>query len=520
MMIEQNASQAVAFSVSDERIGELLDYLHEITDLEKVTALAIWDQHTAMPEGASEARMHQMATLKKILHERQAAPRLGDLLNALDGVVGQAHFTDADRGLVRQAHRIYDQATKLPRDLVEEQARVEVGSVESWVKARQQNDFASFAPWLQRTLSIQREIADRLGFVETRFDALLDLYDPGLTAQAMEELFVPVRAVSVSLLQRIQASGQTIDTSCLYGTFPADQQQALCQKLAASIGYDFTHGQISLSAHPFTTDFGSPLDVRFTIRNTEQHLGFALMTTLHEGGHALYEQGSALALLRTPISGGASSGVHESQSRLWENTLGRSAAFWQKKYSLLREAFPEQFHAVDVATFVLALNKVEPSLIRVDADEVTYNLHIMIRFELEKALMNGEIAIESLPRLWNEKYREYLGIEPENDTVGVLQDVHWSGGFGSFPSYTLGNLYAAQILQKLRHEFADFDQRLADGDTSFVLQWLRENMYAFGAIYLPHELLMRLTGEPVNPRHFVSYLTDKFTKMYNLPETN
>lgn len=520
MKTVRDTNETLAFTVGDERISKLLDYMYEITDLNKVVALASWDQHTAMPEGASEARMYQMATLERVLHERQSAPQLGDVLKSLEDVIGQASFTDADRGLVRHARRAYDQATKLPPALVEERARVEVASVESWVKARQQNDFASFAPWLQRTLNIQREIADRLGFAETRLDALLDLANPGLTTGAVEELFVPVRDVSISLLKRIQASGKIIDTSCLYGTFPLEQQQLLCEKLAASIGYDFAHGQIARSAHPFTTDFGSPLDVRFTVRYTEKYLGFALTATLHEGGHALYEQGSSRVLLRTPLAGGASSGVHEAQSRLWENVLGRSEPFWQQKYALLREFFPQQFNSVDLTTFVGALNRVEPSLIRIEADEVTYNLHIIIRFELEKALMNGEITVESLPRLWNEKYREYLGIEPDNDSVGVLQDVHWSAGFGVFPSYTLGNLYAAQIFQKVQRAFPNVAERLASGDTSFVLQWLREHMYAVGATYLPDALIERLTGEPANPQYFVRYLTDKFTKIYDLPQVD
>lgn len=520
MKTVQNTNEATTFTTGNEHISELLSCMYEITDLSKLIGLARWDQHTAMPKGAGEARMYQTATLEKILHERQSASQLGKALKALEDVIEQTRFTDADRGLVRHARRAYDRATKLPAELVEERARVAVASVESWVRARQQNDFASFAPWLQRTVNIQREMADRLGFAETRLDALLDLANPGLTTRVAEELFVPVRDVSIALLKRIQTSGKTIDTSCLYGNFPLEQQRVLCEKIAADMGYDFTHGQIARSAHPFTTDFGSPLDVRFTVRYSEQFLAMALVATLHEGGHALYEQGISQTLLRTPLAGGASGGVHESQSRLWEKALGSSEPFWQGKYALLREFFPQQFNTVDVATFVRALNRVEPSLIRVEADEVTYNLHIIIRFELERALMNGDITVESLPRLWNEKYREYLGVEPENDTVGVLQDVHWSRGFGSFPSYTLGNLYAAQIFQTVQREFPNFAERLADGDTSFILQWLREHMYAVGATYLPDELLLRLTGEPPNPQHFVQYLTDKFTKIYELPQAN
>lgn len=506
---------AIAFTTSDERISALLQQARETDDLEGLLALAYWDQQTAMPAGASEVKMHQTAALEGLLHQRQSAPQLGALLQKLEDVIEQPGFTDTDRGLVWRMRRAYDQATKLPAELVQEQARVGVASFEAWTKARQQKDFATFAPWLQRTLDLQREVADHLGFAETRYDALIDLREPGLTAREMERLFTPVRDVSTTLLRRIQASGKNVDTSCLQGPFPIEQQKTLIHRLAASVGYNFTHGQIAHSTHPFTTSFGSPLDVRFTIRPyNEQKL--QLMVALHEGGHALYEQGVSPNLLRTLLAHGTSSGVHESQSRLWENALGRSEPFWRGKYNLVREAFPQQFQDVDVTTFVRALNQVQPGLIRVDADEVTYNLHIIIRFELEKALVNGEIAIETLPSLWRAKYREYLGIEPEDDLVGTLQDAHWTGGFGGFQGYTLGNLYAAQIFHRLHAEFADFDDRLATGDTAFVLQWLREHMYACGSIYVPHTLIERVTGEAPDPRYFASYLTEKFEKIYEL----
>ena len=513
---EESNSRTISFTVSDERISSLLQHVQEIDDISKLAELAGWDQQTAMPDGASEVRGYQLATLQGLLHERMTAPHVGELLKELDDVVRQGHFTDADRGLVRQARRDYDLATKLPRTLVEELARVSVASVDAWTRARQQNDFASFAPWLRRTLDLQREVADRKGFTETRYDALIDESDPGMTARQLETLFAPIRDASIALLQRIKASGDSLDASCLYGTFPPERQYQLCEKAASSIGFDFTRGLIARSAHPFTSSFGSPFDVRFTVRYHERLLAQSLMAALHEGGHALYEQGISQALFRTPLAEGASSGIHESQSRLWENVLGRSEAFWQGKYALVQEVFPEHFKSVDRATFVRALNKVEPSLIRVEADEVTYNLHIIIRFELEQALINGEVAVESLPRLWNDKYRKYLDIEPENDTLGVLQDIHWATGFGYFPSYTLGNLYSAQIFYTLRNEFPNLDEQLASGDTMFVLQWLRNHMYAFGKIYLPEDLMVRMTGEPANPHYLVHYLNEKFQCLYGL----
>ena len=517
-MLKQDNRTAPEFTRSDPHIDELLDLMHEIADLSALGSIAEWDQNTAMPEGATTVRGFQMATIQGVLHERWTSTRLGNLLGELRQKVQQASFSDADRGLVREGLRGYERATKLPRKLVEEMAQVQAGSFNAWRRAREHNDFASFASWLSRTVALEREVADRLGFVESRYDALLDEYEPGMTTRKLDTLFGPVRETSKTLLERIESSGNTVDASCLEGEFPVAQQIALCERLLRGMGYDFSRGEIAQSPHPFTTSFGSPFDVRLTVHPDKRFLQASIMAAIHEGGHALYEQGSAPTLVRTPVAGGASMGAHESQSRLWENPIGRSEPYWQGKYTAVREAFPEQFAQVDVATFARALNKVQPSLIRIEADEVTYNLHIIVRFELEKALINGDVAVESLPRLWNAKYREYLGVEPANDAQGVLQDIHWTSGFGYFPTYTLGNLYAAQIFHTLHTVFPDFDSRLASGDTTFILAWLREHMYTVGAIYLPEELIKRVTGEVPNPNYFTRYLTNKFEKIYNLPK--
>jgi carboxypeptidase Taq len=490
--------------------------MHELADLGALGALAAWDQNTALPDGAGEVRGQQLATLQGVLHDRATDPRLGALLDGLAEPVASATFSDADRGLVREAKRTYDHATKLPRELVEEMARVEAGAFEAWRRAKEQNDFASFAPWLTKVVALQREVADRYGYKELRYDALLDLYEPGMTASRLDTLFAGVRDVSVALLRRIQSEGASVDDTCLKGEFPRDKQVALSDTVLRAMGYDFNRGGIAISPHPFTTSFGSPFDVRVTVRPDEHFVQAALMAAIHEGGHAVYEQGSAPALARTLLAGGASLGAHESQSRLWENAIGRSQAFWQAHYGLVQQAFPEQMGSVDVTTFWRALNKVQPSLIRVEADEVTYNLHIIIRFELEKGLVDGSISVEELPRLWNAKYREYLGIEPATDAEGVMQDIHWTSGFGYFPTYTLGNLYGAQIYTTLRRDFPDFDARLASGDTAFVLNWLRERMYASGATYQANELMTRVTGEAPDPKYFGAYLNAKFAEVYGL----
>jgi carboxypeptidase Taq len=518
-VVSSNTSNAAgpSLSVDDKRIAELLAMTSEVADLRAALSLLSWDQNTAMPEGAASVRGEQLATLQGLIHERWTTERLGELLSELATPTQTAPFTDADRALVREVNRERAYATRLPRGLVEEMARVEASSFEAWRKARETNDFALFAPWLARTITLQREVADRLGFKATRYDALLDLYEPGLTSARVDALFAPVREVSVRLRQRVEASGHTVDASCLTGAFPAGQQMQLARDILTRMGYDFTRGGLSISPHPFTTDFGSPFDVRVTVHPHEDMIDDALMAALHEGGHALYEQGSAPQLARTPVVGGVSMGAHESQSRLWENEIGRSEPFWRGNLAAVRAVFPSEFANVDAATFSRALNKVSPGLIRIAADEVTYNLHIIIRYEMEQAMVNTAVAVESLPRLWNEKYQAYLGITPPTDSEGILQDVHWSSGFGYFPTYTLGNLYGAQIYAAMRASVADFDERLASGDCAFALDWLRERMYRWGKTYLPEELMERVTGEPPSPAYFVEYLTRKFERVYDLP---
>jgi carboxypeptidase Taq len=515
-MLTQEETATLEFSRKDERIAALLELVEKIDDLKSLSDLGEWDQNTQLPDGGGQTRGNQMATIQGVMHDYSTNPRLGQVLDGLRERVKGAEYTDADRGLVHQCSRLYEQATKLPRALVEEMARAAANSFEAWRRARERNDFASFAPWLARTVELQREVADHFGYKETRYDALLDLYEPGMTVSKLDTLFAPVRDVSATLLKRSQQSGNTVDDSCLEGDFDTEKQVVLSKQLLIGMGYDFNRGAIAVSPHPFTSGISSPFDVRLTVHPDQHHIQASIMAAIHEGGHAVYEQGSAESLARTPAAGGVSMGVHESQSRLWENAVGRSEAFWRGQYAAVREAFPQHFGSVDAVTFARALNRVRPSLIRIEADEVTYNLHIIIRYELERELINGKVAIESLPRLWNAKYREYLGIEPERDSQGVLQDIHWTSGFGYFPSYTLGNLYGAQIYATLRQEFPDFDARLSGGDTAFVLNWLRDNMYVFGSIYLPEELMKRLTGAKPDPQFFVRYLTSKFERIYGL----
>lgn len=515
---ENAPAEAMTFTASDPRIAELLERMHELADLEAMAALLAWDQNTQMPREAAQMRGAQMATMHGAIHERRTNPQLGALLDDLHDSVQQAPYTDTDRGLLRETRRMYDQATKLPTGLVQEMARVEASAFEAWRRAREQSDFSLFAPWLARTITLQREVADRLGHTGPRYNALLDLYEPGMTVEKLDALFGPVREVSTTLLRRIESSGTTVDASCLEGDFPAEGQVRASEELLRGMGYDFNRGAIQQSPHPFTSSFGAPFDVRVTVRPDPRFVQAALMAAIHEGGHGVYEQGSDPALARTPLAGGASLGAHESQSRLWENAIGRSEPFWQGQYQKVRDIFPTQLATVDAQTFARALNKAQPSLIRVEADEVTYNLHIIVRYEMEKLMVDGDVAVESLPATWNALYKEYIGVEPPTDAQGILQDIHWTSGFGYFPTYTLGNLYAAQIYAALRRDFPDLDDRLARGETGFILDWLQQRMYRVGATYRPEELIERVTGEAPNPSYFARYLTGKFERVYNLPQ--
>ncbi|BCL78230.1 carboxypeptidase M32 [Ktedonobacteria bacterium brp13] len=517
-MSNLKTSTTLEFTHSHPHINALLALIQPLEDLASLLALGGWDQQTAMPRNAGETRAQQFATLQGIYHERLTSPKIGELLAELEPIMHEETFQDADRGLVRQVRRTYDQATKLPPELVVEATLVSSLSLEAWLKARDKQDFSIFAPFLERTVAIQREIADHLGYTETRYDALLDQFEPGLTSRQVEEWFAPVRTASTVLLKRINEHGSTIDTACVHGDFSLKAQEQLCESVLKVMGYDLQSGQITRSVHPFTTSLGSPSDVRLTVRYDDHYLPMSLMAAMHEGGHALYEQGVAPGIARTLLAHGTSLGIHESQSRLWENVVGRSAAFWQGQYHLLRASFPEIAEQYSVETFARALNHVQPSLIRVEADEVTYNLHILIRFELEKDLINGNLTVADLPAAWNAKYQEYLGLTPANDVDGVLQDVHWTSNIGYFPTYTLGNLYAAQISYTLRTVFPDFDQRLANGETSFLREWLRENIHQYGASLLPDEVIKQATGESLNPQYFVRYLTEKIERAYDLPQ--
>lgn len=485
---------------------ELARRMREIALLKHATALLHWDQETAMPEKGGARRAEALAELTKRAHEAFADERIGELLEAAasEPAVLDDEAKAAD---VRELRRDYERERKLPAALVAEFAEQRSLAQQAWVKARAASDFAAFAPHLETLIGLARRQAECLGAPEDGelWDALLDIHEPGLRARSLESLFARLVAGLRPLVES-QRGRRRNELAGLELPIPA--QEALCRRVATALGYDFAAGRLDRSAHPFTIAL-HPGDVRITTRYREDDVLDALGSTIHETGHALYEQGLPDAP-GLPRGEAASTGIHESQSRLWENQVGRSLPFQRWLAPLLREAGGPAFAGVGPDELFASWNRVEPSLIRVEADETTYNLHIAVRFELELALFRGELPVAELPAAWNARYRDFLGVEPESDRDGCLQDIHWSLGlFGYFPTYTLGNLYAAQIWEALRAAEPELDAAVAGGDFAPILGFLRREIHALGRRYPPGELCRRVSGQALDPEVFLRYLRAK-----------
>ncbi len=482
--------------------------LKEVRTLDAVGSLLSWDQETYMPPKTAAARAEQLALVSGLVHEKLVSDEMGALLEELSG----RPLDPEQAANVREVRRVFERERKLPTELVREIARTRSLAHEAWVAARKAADFERFAPWLEKNLALQKEVAERTGYEEEPYDALLDWYEPGARARRIAPLFEALRARIVPLVQAIGRSGKR--PRKIQGRFPLERQRAFGERIARDMGYDFEAGRLDVSAHPFCTGM-HPTDVRITTRYDEADFRDSLFGILHEAGHALYEQGFDPRHAQTPMGEAASTAIHESQSRLWENLVGRSRPFWRHYYPLLREAFPEALGDVALDDFYFAINEVEPSFIRVEADEVTYNLHIVLRFEIERDLFSGRASVSDLPALWNRKMEELLGIVPPDDAKGVLQDTHWSWGlFGYFPTYTLGNLYAAQFYAAAAREIPDLEARIGRGELLPLREWLRERIHRRGAFFRPEDLCRDVTGAPLDASHFVSYLEQKFGALY------
>jgi carboxypeptidase Taq len=486
----------------------------ECRHLEKAAAVLQWDQETQLPPEGVEDRAEQLALLQGIWHRKFTDPETGDLLAAWEAAGDSGEFPPAERDFCRVLRRNYDRAVKLPGDLVRDAARAEGLSRAAWIAARQNNDFPSFIPHLKAMIGFAREKAGHWGFEGDRaYDGLLALYEPGLTARQVEALFTPLREGLTGLLQKIARASPPEDV--FQGReYPLEEQARFNRELMEGLGFDTRRGRLDTSVHPFTSSLGFN-DIRITTRYAPDHVLSGIFSTVHETGHAFYELGFSPELRGSCLAEGASMAIHESQSRLWENVIGRSRPFWDYWLPRLKAHFPQQLSGVGAEAFYRAVNRVRPSLIRVDADEVSYALHVILRFELEKQLFDGRLGLEDLPGAWGRSMKELIGVEPSSDAEGVLQDVHWSmGSFGYFPSYALGNLYGLQIWEKLRRDIPETETLIREGNFGALRRWLGEKIYCRGCGMDPADLLRELTGENLSVAPFLRYIKEKYTLLY------
>lgn len=488
----------------------------EISDLSGAAAVLGWDQATYMPEGGAQARGRQGATLSRLAHARATDPALGKLLDDLARVAETLDPDSDEACLIRVGRRDFEKAVRLPEEFVTRVSEASSASYNAWTKARPANDFATMRPHLERALDHSRECAGYLGPYARIADPLIDAADEGMTTATVSALFADLRKVLVPMVRAIAAQ-PLADNSCLDGQFPEAPQLAFGLDMAQRFGYDLTRGRLDKTHHPFCTRFGAG-DIRITTRVRETDISDALFSTLHEAGHAMYEQGVAAALDGTPLGSGASAGVHESQSRLWENLVGRSLGFWEYAYPLLRKAFPGALDGVPLDRFYRAINRVERSLIRTDADEVTYNLHVMLRFDLELDLLEGRLEVKDLPDAWRARFQADFGITPPDDRDGCLQDVHWYGGGmgGSFQGYTIGNILSAQLYAAALSAHPEIPGQIARGEFATLYDWLRQKLYRHGRKFSPQALIERATGQPMTTAPYVAYLRKKYGALYDL----
>lgn len=490
--------------------------LAEINDIEAAASLLYWDQATYMPPGGAAARGRQLATLQEISHSKFIDPAIGQLLEDLGPYEASLPYDSDEASLIRVTRRKYERAARVPATFMAQFSQHRTDAYGVWVTARPENNFAAVQPYLEKTLEMSRELANFFPGYDHIADPLIDFADYGMKASFLRSLFADLREQLVPIVEAITAQ-RPPDDRCLHQFYPSSQQLTFTLKVIEQLGYDFQRGRQDQTHHPFMINFSTG-DVRITTRVYENDLGQALFSSIHEMGHGLYEQGIDQSFEGTPLAGGTSAGVHESQSRLWENMVGRSRGFWEFFYPQLQGVFPDQLGNVSLDTFYRAINKVERSLIRTDADEVTYNLHVMIRFDLELQMLEGSLEIRDLPEAWRERYRSDLGIIPETDTNGVLQDVHWYTGQigGMFQCYTLGNLMSAQFFEAALAAHPDILAKIEQGQFSTLHNWLKENIYQHGCKYTAAELIGGVTGAALHITPFIRYIRQKYGQLYTL----
>jgi carboxypeptidase Taq len=498
--------------MNTEKLNELKDIIYEIDDVSKAAAILGWDQETYMPKGGIEDRSNQLSTLNKIAHEKFTSKRVGELINELKED-GKDLDPDSDTArLLKVLDRNYTKSVKVPAELVAEMSKASSIGMQTWSEAKQKSDFKIFEPKLKRIVDLKKQYAQLFQPYASIYDPLLDDFEPGLKTADVTEIFSSLREQQVNLIKEISEKPE-IDNSFITREFDENGQWDIAVEAISVFGYNWDCGRQDKSAHPFTTTFGIN-DVRITTKINKNYFPSCFFGSLHEAGHGMYEQGINKSLARTPLASGASLSIHESQSRLWENLVGRSKSFWIYMYPKFQSKFPNQLKDVSLEKFYKGINKVKPSLIRIEADEATYNLHVMLRFEIEQSLIEGKVDVKSLPEIWNCKMLEYLGVKPTKDSEGVLQDIHWSmGAIGYFSTYALGNLVSAQLWECIEKDIKDIDKQISSGKFCELLSWLRKKIHDSGAKLDPQELVQKVTGSKINAEPYIRYLKNKFRDM-------
>jgi carboxypeptidase Taq len=487
-------------------------HLKKVSDIGFAAGVLQWDQETYMPPKGAAHRAQQLATLAGLTHEHFTDEKFGKLL---DELIKDTSLSEKELKNVKQTHKDYYKQKKYSTEFVEEMSRTVSETFQAWHQAKTNNDFKSYAPFLDKLLTLKKKECELLGYEQHPYDAMLDQYEPGAKSSDLKVLFNDVKSNLVTFVKQIAQKPQNAD-AFMYAEYDEQKQWDFSLYLLQQMGYDFEAGRQDKSSHPFTTHFNAH-DVRVTTRVNKNDLNEIIWSTIHEGGHALYEQGLPISEYGLPSGEYISLGIHESQSRLWENNVGRSLTYWEYNFPKLQEVFPQNLGDKTALDFYKAMNIVKPSFIRTSADELTYHFHVLIRFEIEMALFEGILAVKDLPEFWNAKYKEYLGIDVPNDTKGVLQDVHWShGSFGYFPTYSLGSFYAAQFMHTATQQIPNLHEKIKTGDLLPLLEWLRTNVHQYGKQYLAEELCQKISGEKLNFNYFMTYAKEKYSFLYNL----
>ncbi len=496
--------------------AHLKHLLSEIADLNKIAMLLSWDERTMLPPQGGPARAEQRASLARVISDKSTSAELGRLLDKLQAYAESLPYESDEASLVRVARRDFEKLRRVPGELRVRMTRAGALASQNWIVARKEKDFGRFLPYLAENVALKQEYIHCYAPYDAPYDVLLDDFEQGLKTAQVQAIFDELKRDLVPLIEAVTARADTISTDCLHGSFPVEQQRVFILSILERFGFTPEAWRLDATVHPFATSF-APTDIRITTRYNPEFINAALFGSMHECGHGLYENGVSPSLLRTSLSRGASLGLHESQSRMWENLVGRSRPFWTFFYPRLQQAFPQAFQSVPLEDFYRAINKMQPSFIRVEADEATYNLHIILRFELEQELFSGALRPQDLPDAWNARMESYLGITPPDDAQGVLQDIHWSSGqFGYFPTYSLGNIIACQIWEKVQAALPDLTGQIAQGQFSPLREWLRENLHQYGRKFTPPETLQKVVGGPIRVEPYVQYLKAKAQDIYGL----